>query len=148
MDGIIKSRARFWARVGVRASGWPGAIRAACEPMVRAGCVSHRYEERCVELIHENGPYIVLAPGRGRRLRHRHPCPYGDAAYPTTSGARTAGLSSLTGVYVWNLLLTRLADMAATKSVSLPIFTSSNVAGGAERNTELIKHYRAKVHAL
>jgi uncharacterized phosphosugar-binding protein len=66
--------------------------------------------------------------------------PYGDAAYPTPSGAHTAGLSSLTGVYVWNLLLTRLADLAASKGVSLPIFTSSNVAGGAERNTELIKH--------
>jgi uncharacterized phosphosugar-binding protein len=74
--------------------------------------------------------------------------PYGDAAYPTGTGVRTAGLSSLTGIYVWNLLLTRLADLADAKGVRLPIFTSSNVDGGAERNGELVKHFRGRVHAL
>ena len=74
--------------------------------------------------------------------------PYGDAAYPAGDGVKTAGLSSLCGIYVWNLLLARLADLAAAKGVRLPIFTSSNVAGGEERNVELFKHYRQRVHTL
>jgi uncharacterized phosphosugar-binding protein len=74
--------------------------------------------------------------------------PYGDAAYPTRDGTMTAGLSSLCGIYVWNLLLARLADLADEKGVRLPIFTSSNVAGGAERNADLFKHYRQKVSTL
>lgn len=74
--------------------------------------------------------------------------PYGDAAYPAGDGVMTAGLSSLSGVYVWNLLLARLADMAVDRGVRLPIFTSSNVAGGAERNAELFRHYRERVHTL
>jgi uncharacterized phosphosugar-binding protein len=74
--------------------------------------------------------------------------PYGDAAYPTADGATTAGLSSLCGIYIWNLLLVRLADLAADKGVQLPIFTSSNVAGGAERNADLFKHYRQQVPLL
>jgi uncharacterized phosphosugar-binding protein len=74
--------------------------------------------------------------------------PYGDAAYPTADGVMTAGLSSLCGIYVWNLLLARLADLAAERGVRLPLFTSSNVAGGAERNADLFKHYRQKVQTL
>lgn len=74
--------------------------------------------------------------------------PYGDAAYPTADGATTAGLSSLCGIYIWNLLLARLADLAGERGVQLPIFTSSNVTGGAERNAALFKHYRQKVHSL
>lgn len=73
--------------------------------------------------------------------------PYGDAAYPTRDG-KTAGLSSLTGIYVWNLLLTRLADLAATRGTTLPIFTSSNMDGGAERNAELAKQYRERIPTL
>ena len=74
--------------------------------------------------------------------------PYGDAAYPAGDGVYTAGLSSLSGIYVWNLLLARLADLACRRGVRLPIFTSSNVDGGAARNAELFAHYRPKVHAL
>lgn len=74
--------------------------------------------------------------------------PYGDAAYKTADGGSTAGLSSLSGVYIWNLLLTRLADLAAEAGVRLPLFTSSNVAGGAARNEELFKHYRPLVRTL
>jgi uncharacterized phosphosugar-binding protein len=54
----------------------------------------------------------------------------------------------LTGIYVWDILLTRLADLAAVKGFCLPIFTSSNVVGGAERNAELFERYRGRVQAL
>jgi uncharacterized phosphosugar-binding protein len=74
--------------------------------------------------------------------------PHGDAAYPTGDGARTAGLSSLTGVYLWNLLLTRVTDRARVRGIRLPIWTSSNVIGGEERNAELFARFRSRVPEL
>jgi len=74
--------------------------------------------------------------------------PYGDAAYRAEGQSPTAGLSSLTGVYVWNLLLARLADRAAAKGIELPLWTSSNVEGGAERNAALMDKLRARVPLL
>jgi uncharacterized phosphosugar-binding protein len=114
--------------------------------------------------LHKNGtpvvavvslPHLTQAPLRGDHKIDSVAdfvintlVPYGDAAYPAGDGVMTAGLSSLCGIYVWNLLLARLADLAAAKGVRLPIFTSSNVAGGEERNVELFKHYRQRVHTL
>jgi uncharacterized phosphosugar-binding protein len=75
--------------------------------------------------------------------------PYGDAAYRVDIGsAATAGLSSLTNVFLWNLLLVRLADRAAPKGIELPLWTSSNVEGGAERNAALMERYRSRVPLL
>jgi uncharacterized phosphosugar-binding protein len=114
--------------------------------------------------LHKNGtpvvavvslPHLTQAPLRGDHKIDSVAdfiidtlVPYGDAAYPAGDGVMTAGLSSLCGIYVWNLLLARLADLAKAKGVRLPIFTSSNVAGGEERNVELFKHYRQRVHTL
>jgi len=74
--------------------------------------------------------------------------PYGDAAFPVGGGVTAAGLSSLTNVYLWNLLLTRLIDLAAGAGVELPIWTSSNVAGGEERNAALFARFGPRVPAL
>ena len=74
--------------------------------------------------------------------------PYGDASYRVGEVAATAGLSSLTAVYLWDLLLARLADRAAAKGIELPIWTSSNVEGGAERNARLFEIYRNRVPLL
>jgi uncharacterized phosphosugar-binding protein len=75
--------------------------------------------------------------------------PYGDAAYRIAgTDVSTAGLSSLTNVFVWNLLLARLADCAVAKGVELPVWTSSNVEGGAERNASLMERYREQVPML
>ena len=99
--------------------------------------------------------HLTAAPARmGRKLDE---CadyvvdtlvPYGDAAYPTGDGATTAGLSSLTGVYVWDLLLARVADGARSRGIRLPIWTSSNVAGGSERNAELFARFAHRVPML
>lgn len=70
--------------------------------------------------------------------------PYGDAFVETDWGP-TAALSSLTGVYLWNLILARLAARAATAGTPLPIWASANVAGGDERNRELIARYRSRI---
>lgn len=73
--------------------------------------------------------------------------PYGDAFIETES-APTAALSSLTGVYLWNLILARLAARADAASVRLPIWVSANVAGGDDRNRELVARYRSRVPML
>jgi uncharacterized phosphosugar-binding protein len=73
--------------------------------------------------------------------------PYGDAAYPAGSSA-TGSLSSLASVYLWNLLLTRLADRSAESGVDLPLWTSANVEGGEQRNAELFARYRPRVPML
>ena len=75
--------------------------------------------------------------------------PYGDAVYPVgESGVFTAGLSSLTNVFLWNLLLVRLTDLAVAKGIELPVFTSSNVEGGGDRNARLMERYRERVPLL
>jgi uncharacterized phosphosugar-binding protein len=74
--------------------------------------------------------------------------PYGDAAYFSENVGPTAGLSSLTNVFLWNSLLARLADRAADKGIGLPLWTSSNVEGGAERNAVLKTLYRKRVPLL
>ena len=74
--------------------------------------------------------------------------PYGDAAYRAEGQSPTAGLSSITSVYLWTLLLARIADRAAAKGIELPIWTSSNVEGGAERNAVLFAEYGKRVQLL
>lgn len=71
----------------------------------------------------------------------------GDAAYER-GGTRVAGLSSITGVYVWNLLLASLADQAADAGVELPIFASANAPGMDEFNAALQARYRPRVRTL
>jgi len=74
--------------------------------------------------------------------------PYGDAAYDTGAGAPTMPLSSLAGVFVWNLLLARLAALAAEAGVPLPLWTSANVEGGDARNRALVERYRRRIPTL
>ena len=60
----------------------------------------------------------------------------------------TAAVSSLAGVYLWNLMLARLAEVAETNGTRLPLWLSANVEGGDERNQELVARYRPRVPML
>ncbi len=73
--------------------------------------------------------------------------PYGDASY-ALDGIATAPLSSLTGIFFWNLLLIRLAKRAKEQGLELPLWVSSNVEGGDERNRALFARYRSRIPAL
>ncbi|MFA9428880.1 PTS sugar transporter subunit IIA [Egicoccus sp. AB-alg2] len=53
------------------AGGWRDAIRVACDPLVEREAVSEHYPQRCIEMVEEHGPYIVLAPGIA--LAHARP---------------------------------------------------------------------------
>ncbi len=72
------------ARVRVSVIDWRAAIGAACAPLVEAGAVTARYADRCVEIVAESGPYIVIAPGIA--LAHARP----------EDGARRLALSAVT----------------------------------------------------
>jgi uncharacterized phosphosugar-binding protein len=97
-----------------------------------------------------SGPSAAVAPSRAEhRLDEVSDLvidtlvPAGDTAYPPEA-PRTAPLSSLVCIYLWNLLLARLNGPAG----DLPLWVSSNVAGGDARNAELIARYSARVPAL
>lgn len=70
------------ARIGVEAHSWEDAVRAAAGLLVEAGAAGERYGQRCVEIVREQGPYIVVAPGIA--LAHARP----------EDGARAVGLAA------------------------------------------------------
>lgn len=72
------------ARVGRHAGDWRAAVREACAPLVDAGAVTDGYPDRCVAMVEDHGPYIVLAPGIA--LAHARP----------TDGVHAAGLAAVT----------------------------------------------------
>lgn len=59
------------ARSGRSASDWRDAVHLACAPLVEAGAVTTDYPDRCIAMVEEHGPYIVLAPGIA--LAHARP---------------------------------------------------------------------------
>jgi uncharacterized phosphosugar-binding protein len=73
--------------------------------------------------------------------------PAGDSAYPPHAPV-TAALSSLANVFLWNLLLVRLVDLAGTAGVPLPLWRSSNVPGGDAANADLLARYQKRVPSL
>jgi uncharacterized phosphosugar-binding protein len=96
-----------------------------------------------------SGPSMAAAPARaGAKLGEVADLvidtlvPAGDVSHPAT-GPRTAALSSLSCVYLWNLLLARMADQA-----ELPLWASANMPGGDARNAELLERYSVRVPAL
>ncbi|WP_329809246.1 PTS sugar transporter subunit IIA [Enterocloster citroniae] len=50
---------------------WEGAIRCAGEILKRKGCVTSGYVEQMVEVVRENGPYIIV--DEGVALAHARP---------------------------------------------------------------------------
>ncbi|MGZ4119445.1 MAG: PTS sugar transporter subunit IIA [Actinomycetota bacterium] len=84
MEGRLRTRVALHAKVRVPVSDWEHAIRAVCAPLVEAGAITENYADRCVEIVHEQGPYIVVAPGIA--LAHARP----------EDGARELALGAIT----------------------------------------------------
>lgn len=59
------------ADIEVQVGDWQEAIRASCQSLLAAGAVEERYVDRCVEMVVEQGPYIVVVPGIA--LAHARP---------------------------------------------------------------------------
>ena len=73
--------------------------------------------------------------------------PGGDASFPPESPV-TAPLSSLTNVFLWNMLLVELHNIAREKNIALPVWRSSNTVGGDEANAANLEHYGKRVPGL
>jgi uncharacterized phosphosugar-binding protein len=114
---------------GLRAGGvWIVAVSSL--PHLRAA--PDRAGTKLDELAH-----VVLDTG----------VPAGDAAFEV-GGMRTAPLSSLTSVFLWNLVLARLVERAYREGVELPLWSSANVEGGDRRNAALLAQYRPVIPLL
>ena len=57
--------------VGLEPEGWREAIRAVCAPLLEAEAIRSAYIDRCIEMVDEHGPYMVVAPGIA--LAHARP---------------------------------------------------------------------------
>jgi PTS system ascorbate-specific IIA component len=59
--------------VGVAATDWRAAVRAAGDLLVAAGATTGDYTGEMIRTVEELGPYIVIAPGLA--LAHARPSP-------------------------------------------------------------------------
>ncbi len=59
------------ARSRVEVDGWRKALRASCQPLLEAEAIEQRYVQRCIEMVEDEGPYVVVAPGIA--LAHARP---------------------------------------------------------------------------
>ncbi|NIJ10185.1 putative phosphosugar-binding protein [Saccharomonospora amisosensis] len=73
--------------------------------------------------------------------------PAGDVIWPVER-PRTAAVSTVLAAYLWASLLAEVAELARMHDVDLPLWTSSNVPGGDERNAELMVRYAGRVPQL
>lgn len=73
--------------------------------------------------------------------------PYGDTSYPPASPT-VAPLSSWTCIYLWNVLLVRLAELAVEAGIDLPVWASANTIDGDQRNQALFDRYQPRITAL
>ena len=71
MAGSVGTCTRVSARVHISSEDWAAAVTAAAQLLREAGAASESYVERCVAIVRENGPYIVIAPGIA--LAHARP---------------------------------------------------------------------------
>jgi len=67
----------------------------------------------------------------------------GDAT-AELAGRRTAPLSSLSSIFLWDLVLARTLVLADEAGVDLPLWASANHPGGDERNVALRERYRGR----
>jgi uncharacterized phosphosugar-binding protein len=71
----------------------------------------------------------------------------GDASFPPDN-PRTAALSTVLNAFLWNSVLAKVVSLAGAAGVEVPLWRSSNVAGGDEANAALLAHYLPRVPAL
>jgi uncharacterized phosphosugar-binding protein len=73
--------------------------------------------------------------------------PPGDVVYPADA-PRTSAVSTVLGAYLWSCLLAELDRLATDRGITLPVWTSSNVPGGDERNATLMARYSPRIPEL
>jgi len=57
--------------VGIQPENWEESIRMVCGPLLDQEAITATYIDRCIEMVKEHGPYMVIAPGIA--LAHARP---------------------------------------------------------------------------
>lgn len=70
--------------------------------------------------------------------------PVGDASLEIGT-TRTAPLSTLANVHLWNLVLASAVAELDRRGVAAPVWQSSNAPGGEERNAELRRRFEGRI---
>lgn len=73
--------------------------------------------------------------------------PSGDSTYPGDAPV-TAPVSTIANAYLWNELLVAVIDKAGAAGTAVPLWRSSNVAGGDDANADLLAHYTPRIPEL
>jgi uncharacterized phosphosugar-binding protein len=74
--------------------------------------------------------------------------PPGDAAIQLRPGMAIGAISSLTGVYIAQLLTERICRLMLTDKVDPPIHLSANLPNGDAHNAALYERYRKRVRTI
>jgi ascorbate PTS system EIIA or EIIAB component len=69
--GPVSSGAALAAVARRSVDDWREAVRLSCRLLEEQAAVTADYAERCIAMVEEHGPYIVLAPGLA--LAHARP---------------------------------------------------------------------------
>ena len=73
---------------------------------------------------------------------------YGDASIELGNGVKVAAISSIINCTLMHGIIAQLCYELVEEGEQVPVFTSSNIPGGAERNEAYIKQYRGRVREL
>lgn len=75
--------------------------------------------------------------------------PHGDACL-RSQGIETAftPVSTITSTFIINSILSSAVELCAKNGIIVPVYSSGNVPGGAERNKEFILEYKKRISSL
>ncbi|WP_028852398.1 sugar isomerase domain-containing protein [Thermocrispum municipale] len=74
--------------------------------------------------------------------------PYGDAVLPLPGGGTACGFSSLSAGLLVQMMVAEAIRKLVDAGVEPPVYVSSNVPGGFERNREIEKRYEGRIRRL
>ncbi|GHO43352.1 UPF0309 protein [Ktedonospora formicarum] len=74
--------------------------------------------------------------------------PFGDALLTLPDGSVACAISSITGALIAQALTAEIIGQLMAKGQDVPVFLSSNVPGGIERNAGLIQRYSDRIRPV
>lgn len=74
--------------------------------------------------------------------------PHGDACLSPSAGISITPVSTVASSFIVNSVLAEAVGLCLSRGVKVPVYTSGNIPGGAEKNTELIRRYKPRIAAL